>query len=90
MATFFSQIGNADQTAIWFDMPELTTIELVGERPVQVRMPGVDKQRCTMMLAITADTSYHHFEFSEKKKNSPKRQISARNYCKSSRKRVDD
>jgi hypothetical protein len=48
-----SQIGNTDQIPVWFHMPELTTIEHVGERSVQVRTAV--KQRCTVMLAITAD-----------------------------------
>lgn len=46
-----SQIGNADQTPVWFCMPQSTAVEHAGERSVQVRM----KQCCTVMLAITAD-----------------------------------
>jgi hypothetical protein len=53
--SLLSQIGNTYQTPVWFDMPELTTIEHVGKRSVQVRMTGADKQRCIMMLTITAD-----------------------------------
>jgi hypothetical protein len=34
----FSQIGNADQTPIWFYMLELTTAEHAGEWPLQVRI----------------------------------------------------
>lgn len=50
-----SQIGNADQTPVWFDMPENTTVNVRGERSVQVKTTGSEKQRCTVMLAITAD-----------------------------------
>jgi hypothetical protein len=84
-----TQIGNTEQTPIWFDMPESTTIEHVGERSVQVRMTGADKQRCSVILTITTD-GHKLPPFVIFRKNSPKKQISARNYCKSSRKRVDD
>lgn len=50
-----SQIGNADQTPVWFDMPEGTTVNPVGERSVSIRTTGAEKQRCTVMLAITSD-----------------------------------
>jgi hypothetical protein len=52
---FLSQIGNTDQTPTWFNMLELTTVECVGERSVQVRTTSVDRKRCTVMLAVTAD-----------------------------------
>jgi hypothetical protein len=38
-----SGIGNTDQTPIWFSMPELTAVEHVGVRLVQVRMTGASK-----------------------------------------------
>lgn len=50
-----SQIGNADQTPLCFDMPRNTTVEEKGARSVIVRTSGADKQRCTVMLAVTAD-----------------------------------
>jgi hypothetical protein len=50
-----SQSGSTDQIRIWFDMSEMTAIEHIGRRSVQVRMAVVDKQQCTMMLAITVD-----------------------------------
>jgi hypothetical protein len=84
-----SQIGNADQAPVWFDMTESTTIEHVGARSVQIRITGADKQGCTMMLAITADGQKLP-PFVIFRKNSPERQICARNYCKISRKRMDD
>jgi hypothetical protein len=41
---------------LFFDMPESTTVNSVGERTVQIiRTMGAEKQRCTIMLAITAD-----------------------------------
>jgi hypothetical protein len=39
-----SQTGNADQTLIWFDMPESITMKHAGERSVQVRMTSANKQ----------------------------------------------
>ncbi|KAJ8867768.1 hypothetical protein PR048_031571 [Dryococelus australis] len=50
-----SQIGNADQTPVWFDMPESMTVSVVDERSVPVKTTGADKQCCTVMLAIAAD-----------------------------------
>jgi hypothetical protein len=31
-----SQIGNADQTPVWFDMPENTMVNMIGERSVPI------------------------------------------------------
>lgn len=50
-----SQIGNADQTPLTFDMPRNTTVNEKGARSVLVRTSGAEKQRCTVMLAVTAD-----------------------------------
>lgn len=50
-----TQIGNADQTPLNFDMPSNTTVEHKDVRTVHVRTTGVEKQRCTVMLAVTAD-----------------------------------
>lgn len=50
-----SQIGNADQTPLNFDMPSSTTVEQKGVRSVHIRTTGAEKQRCTVMLAVTAD-----------------------------------
>jgi hypothetical protein len=52
-----SQIGNADETPIWFDVPQSSTVKHVGKRSDQVRMTGADKQPCAMMFAVTTD--YH-------------------------------
>jgi hypothetical protein len=49
------QIGNADQTLVFFDMPKSTTVNSAGERTVQIRTTGAEKERCTLMLTITAD-----------------------------------
>lgn len=49
------QIGNADQTPVYFDMPEATTVTPSGARSVKILGTGADKQRCTVMLCVTAD-----------------------------------
>lgn len=48
-------IGNADETPVFFEMPGETTVANRGEKTVQVRTAGAEKQRCTVMLGITAD-----------------------------------
>lgn len=50
-----SQIGNADQTPLWFDAPENTTTDFRGATSVFVRTTDAERHRCTVMLCITAD-----------------------------------
>jgi hypothetical protein len=38
------QVGNADQTPLWFSMLESFTVEHVGVRLDQVRMTDADEQ----------------------------------------------
>ena len=40
---------------MFFDMPGDTTVNVCGVSTVQVRTVGAEKQRCTVILAITAD-----------------------------------
>lgn len=54
-AFLLSQIGNADQTPVFFDMPRNSTIAMKGESSIPMRTTGNEKLRCTVMLAITAD-----------------------------------
>lgn len=49
------QIGNADETPVYFDMPADSTINAVGDKSVRVRTCGYEKQRCTVMLTVLAD-----------------------------------
>lgn len=55
MAYLLSQIGNADQTPVNFDMPPNLTVDKKGATSVTIRTAGCEKQRCTVMLAVTAD-----------------------------------
>ena len=50
-----SQIGNADQTPLTFDLPSATTVALKGSRTVSINTTGNEKNRFTVMLACTAD-----------------------------------
>ncbi|PNF29643.1 hypothetical protein B7P43_G16388 [Cryptotermes secundus] len=48
-------IGNVDETPVFFEMPGESTVNKAGEKTVHVRTAGAEKQRCTVMLGITAD-----------------------------------
>lgn len=50
-----AQIGNADQTPVYFDMPSNVTVNCKGEKSVHIKTTGNEKQRCTVMLAVLAD-----------------------------------
>uniref|UniRef100_A0A8C6PX15 HTH CENPB-type domain-containing protein n=1 Tax=Nothobranchius furzeri TaxID=105023 RepID=A0A8C6PX15_NOTFU len=49
------QIGNADQTPVFFDMPTSVTVHKKGEKSVIVKSTGNEKNRITVMLACLAD-----------------------------------
>lgn len=49
------QIGNADQTPVWFDMPSKRTVSAKGERQVRLMTTGNEHNRFTVMLCCTAD-----------------------------------
>ena len=49
------QIGNADETRIWFDIPRNYIITEKGTKEVFVKTSGCEKHRVTVMLAITGD-----------------------------------
>ena len=50
-----SQIGNADQTPLTFDLPQSTTVNIKGARDINICTTGNEKNRFTVMLACTAD-----------------------------------
>lgn len=50
-----SQIGNADQTPMTFDLPATTTVTQRGVKNVTINSTGNEKNRFTVMLACTAD-----------------------------------
>ncbi|CAI7908990.1 unnamed protein product [Closterium sp. NIES-54] len=47
-------ILNADQTPLFLEMPTEHTLEMKGARTVHVRSAGYEKERVTVMLAVTA------------------------------------
>lgn len=49
------QIGNADETPVWFDMPSSTTVCERGSKEVKLLSTGSEHSRFTVMLACTAD-----------------------------------
>lgn len=51
----FSQIGNADETPVCFDMPRNYTVNSRGAKEIKIKTTGYEKQRVTVMLCITAD-----------------------------------
>uniref|UniRef100_A0A3Q1GUX3 Pogo transposable element derived with KRAB domain n=1 Tax=Acanthochromis polyacanthus TaxID=80966 RepID=A0A3Q1GUX3_9TELE len=49
------QMGNADQTPVYFDMPSSVTVEKKREKSVLVKSTGNEKSRITVMLTCLAD-----------------------------------
>lgn len=49
------QIGNADETPVFWDMPSNMTVDNKGAKSISLRTTGNEKQRITVMLAVTAD-----------------------------------
>ncbi|CAI7841137.1 unnamed protein product, partial [Closterium sp. NIES-53] len=47
-------ILNADQTPLFLEMPAERTLEMKGARTVHVQSAGYEKERVTVMLAVTA------------------------------------
>ena len=49
------QIGNMDETPMWFDMPNARTVNRCGEKTVLVKTTGHEKSRFTVVLTCMAD-----------------------------------
>jgi hypothetical protein len=49
------QIANADEMAIYLDMPPNYTMEKKGVKEVLLKSTGCEKLRLTVILAVTAD-----------------------------------
>lgn len=50
-----SQIGNMDETPVWFDMPTARTVSHKGQKTVLVKTTGHEKTRFTVVLTCLAD-----------------------------------
>ena len=48
-------IGNMDETPVWFDMPTSKTVDSVGAKTVLLKTNGHEKTRFTVVLACLAD-----------------------------------
>ncbi|KAL1477949.1 hypothetical protein MTO96_016928 [Rhipicephalus appendiculatus] len=55
MAYMLGQIGKADETPVWFDMPSSTTVCGRGAKEVKLLPTGSEHSRFTVMLSCTAD-----------------------------------
>ena len=49
------QIGNTDQTPVFFEIPRNKTVAPEGYKNILVNAIAADKLCCTVMLCITAD-----------------------------------
>ena len=49
------QIGNMDETPVWFDMPAARTVESRGAKTVLLKTTGNEKTRFTVVLSCLAD-----------------------------------
>jgi DDE superfamily endonuclease/Tc5 transposase DNA-binding domain/Brinker DNA-binding domain len=48
-------IGNMDETPMWFDMPNTTTIDKTGARTISIQTCGHEKSHFTVVLSCLAD-----------------------------------
>ena len=48
-------IGNMDETPVWYDMPGKSTLNNIGDRDIIVSSTGNDKQKITVTLGAYAD-----------------------------------
>lgn len=50
-----SQIGNMDETPMFFDLPGNTTVNRIGEKTISVKTSGNEKSHFTVILSCMAD-----------------------------------
>ena len=48
-------IGNADETALFYEYPSNKTLEATGAKSVPVLSLGAEKNKCTVLLSVLAD-----------------------------------
>jgi len=85
------QMVNADEMAIYLDMPPNYTLEKKGVKEVLLKTTGCEKLRLTVMLAATADGRKLPPLLILKRKTLPKiRGVSERRYSQGPGKRMDD
>ena len=52
-----SQIGNMDEIPMFFDMPNNSTVNTIGDKTISIKTTGADKCHFTVHLACMADGS---------------------------------
>jgi hypothetical protein len=70
-----SQIGNADETPVYFDTPPSYTVDDTGAKSVAVKTSGREKMRVIVMLAVLAGGSKLPPYVILNRKNMPKEQL---------------
>ena len=68
-------IGNMDETPVWFDMPTSKTVDSVGAKTVLLKTTGHGKTRFTVVLACLADGTKLKPNGHLQAKNDAKRQL---------------
>ena len=54
-ACAMSEIGNMDETPMYFDMPGNTSVDFVGNKTIIIKTTGHEKKHLTVVLACLAD-----------------------------------
>jgi hypothetical protein len=70
-----SQIGNADEMPVYFDMPPSYTVDDSGAKSVAVKTSGHEKTHVTVILAVLADGRKLPPYVILNRKNMPKEQL---------------
>jgi hypothetical protein len=53
-----SEIGNMDETPVWFEMPGKSTLAESGEKEVRVATTGHEKERLLRLLLMLTEQNY--------------------------------
>jgi len=70
-------IGNMDETPVWFDMPSTRTVNVQGEKTVSITTTGHEKSRFTVVLSCLADGTKLKPMIIFKRKTMPKEKFPA-------------
>ena len=84
------EVANADETAIYLDMPPNYTLEKKGVKEVLLKTTGCEKLRLTVTLAATADGKKLPSLLILKRKTTQIRGVSKGRYIQGPGKRMDD
>ena len=73
-----SQIGNMDETPMFFDLPGNSTVHMIGDKTVSIKTSGHEKTHFTVILACLADGTKLKPAVVFKRKTMPKEKFPAR------------